>query len=163
MEKQLRSSAGFVGTPIRLLWRSRRKLAKDEGKVKLRFLCPFLRLFMWPSMVRLVQAKMMSTEPMNHKTQVHMKYNWFACLIPLMLAQPQTFALLLLIFLSCMFGLICPSRNSVLVQEERKEKREKNSQCILAVIGISANLCVACYHYSRKGCFHEGRGEFIVI
>ncbi|KAK4441465.1 GTPase Der [Sesamum alatum] len=32
MEKQLRSSAGFTGTPIRLLWRSRRKLEKDEGK-----------------------------------------------------------------------------------------------------------------------------------
>ncbi|GLU19353.1 hypothetical protein SLE2022_356090 [Rubroshorea leprosula] len=32
MEKQLRSDAGFAGTPIRLLWRSRRKLEKDEGK-----------------------------------------------------------------------------------------------------------------------------------
>ncbi|KAK4441471.1 GTPase Der [Sesamum alatum] len=32
MDKQLRSSAGFTGTPIRLLWRSRRKLEKDEGK-----------------------------------------------------------------------------------------------------------------------------------
>ncbi|KAL6563766.1 hypothetical protein OROGR_002725 [Orobanche gracilis] len=29
MEKQLRSSAGFIGTPIRLLWRSRRKSEKD--------------------------------------------------------------------------------------------------------------------------------------
>lgn len=29
MEKQLRSDAGFSGTPIRLLWRSRRKLEKD--------------------------------------------------------------------------------------------------------------------------------------
>ncbi|GER46053.1 GTPase Der [Striga asiatica] len=32
MEKQLRSSAGFTGTPIRLLWRSRRKSEKDDGK-----------------------------------------------------------------------------------------------------------------------------------
>ncbi|KAK7404519.1 hypothetical protein VNO78_05467 [Psophocarpus tetragonolobus] len=32
MEKQLRSDAGFSGTPIRLLWRSRRKTGKDEGK-----------------------------------------------------------------------------------------------------------------------------------
>ncbi|GLT78775.1 hypothetical protein SLA2020_503010 [Shorea laevis] len=32
MEKQLRLDAGFAGTPIRLLWRSRRKLEKDEGK-----------------------------------------------------------------------------------------------------------------------------------
>ncbi|KZV56455.1 hypothetical protein F511_08353 [Dorcoceras hygrometricum] len=32
MEKQLRSSAGFTGTPIRLLWRSRRKSEKSEGK-----------------------------------------------------------------------------------------------------------------------------------
>ncbi|KAJ1421998.1 Small GTP-binding protein domain [Sesbania bispinosa] len=32
MEKQLRSDAGFAGTPIRLLWRSRRKMGKDEGK-----------------------------------------------------------------------------------------------------------------------------------
>ncbi|GAU44735.1 hypothetical protein TSUD_88200 [Trifolium subterraneum] len=32
MEKQLRSNAGFPGTPIRLLWRSRRKMEKDEGK-----------------------------------------------------------------------------------------------------------------------------------
>ncbi|KAK6138397.1 hypothetical protein DH2020_027871 [Rehmannia glutinosa] len=32
MEKQLRSSAGFTGTPIRLLWRSRRKVEKDDGK-----------------------------------------------------------------------------------------------------------------------------------
>uniref|UniRef100_A0A1D1YS85 GTPase Der n=1 Tax=Anthurium amnicola TaxID=1678845 RepID=A0A1D1YS85_9ARAE len=31
MEKQLRSDAGFPGTPIRLLWRSRRKLEK-QGK-----------------------------------------------------------------------------------------------------------------------------------
>lgn len=31
MEKQLRSNAGFPGTPIRLLWRSRRKVEK-EGK-----------------------------------------------------------------------------------------------------------------------------------
>nr|GMD12938.1 GTPase Der-like [Ipomoea batatas] len=33
MEKQLRSSAGFSGTPIRLLWRSRRKMEKEGGKV----------------------------------------------------------------------------------------------------------------------------------
>ncbi|KAK9094565.1 hypothetical protein Scep_026034 [Stephania cephalantha] len=31
MEKQLRANAGFSGTPIRLLWRSRRKLEKDSG------------------------------------------------------------------------------------------------------------------------------------
>lgn len=31
MEKQLRSNAGFPGTPIRLLWRSRKKMEKDEG------------------------------------------------------------------------------------------------------------------------------------
>lgn len=31
MEKQLRSNVGFPGTPIRLLWRSRRKVEK-EGK-----------------------------------------------------------------------------------------------------------------------------------
>ncbi|EPS73678.1 hypothetical protein M569_01078, partial [Genlisea aurea] len=30
MEKQLRSSAGFSGTPIRLLWRSRRKMGRKE-------------------------------------------------------------------------------------------------------------------------------------
>ncbi|KAL8480080.1 hypothetical protein ACS0TY_026857 [Phlomoides rotata] len=32
MEKQLRSSAGFTGTPIRLLWRSRRKMEREGGK-----------------------------------------------------------------------------------------------------------------------------------
>ncbi|XP_049379249.1 uncharacterized protein LOC125844059 [Solanum stenotomum] len=32
MEKQLRTSAGFAGTPIRLLWRSRRKMEKSAGK-----------------------------------------------------------------------------------------------------------------------------------
>lgn len=32
MEKQLRTDAGFAGTPIRLLWRSRRKMEKKEGK-----------------------------------------------------------------------------------------------------------------------------------
>ncbi|XP_028062136.1 uncharacterized protein LOC114265517 isoform X1 [Camellia sinensis] len=32
MEKQLRSDAGFSGTPIRLLWRSRRKMTKDDGR-----------------------------------------------------------------------------------------------------------------------------------
>ncbi|GAB2287038.1 hypothetical protein Dimus_021425 [Dionaea muscipula] len=31
MEKQLRSDAGFSGTPIRLLWRSRKKKDKDAG------------------------------------------------------------------------------------------------------------------------------------
>ncbi|GMH11483.1 hypothetical protein Nepgr_013324 [Nepenthes gracilis] len=31
MEKQLRSDAGFSGTPIRLLWRSRRKIEKVAG------------------------------------------------------------------------------------------------------------------------------------
>ncbi|XP_024025257.1 uncharacterized protein LOC21398388 isoform X2 [Morus notabilis] len=34
MEKQLRTDAGFSGTPIRLLWRSRRKLEKSDGKSK---------------------------------------------------------------------------------------------------------------------------------
>ncbi|KAH1224771.1 GTPase Der [Glycine max] len=32
MEKQHRSDAGFFGTPIRLLWRSRRKVGNDERK-----------------------------------------------------------------------------------------------------------------------------------
>ncbi|KAI7730848.1 hypothetical protein M8C21_002069, partial [Ambrosia artemisiifolia] len=32
MEKQLRSDAGFSGTPIRLLWRSRRKSERDAGQ-----------------------------------------------------------------------------------------------------------------------------------
>ncbi|KAL7126886.1 hypothetical protein ABFS83_14G216400 [Erythranthe nasuta] len=32
MEKQLRTSVGYTGTPIRLLWRSRRKSDKDDGK-----------------------------------------------------------------------------------------------------------------------------------
>ncbi|XP_077210336.1 GTP-binding family protein isoform X2 [Tasmannia lanceolata] len=32
MEKQLRSDVGFSGTPIRLLWRSRRKMGKEEGR-----------------------------------------------------------------------------------------------------------------------------------
>lgn len=32
MEKQLRSDAGFAGTPIRLLWRSRKKMTKDDSK-----------------------------------------------------------------------------------------------------------------------------------
>ncbi|KAK8463876.1 hypothetical protein PHAVU_011G059500 [Phaseolus vulgaris] len=32
MERQLRTDAGFSGTPIRLLWRSRRKMGKDESK-----------------------------------------------------------------------------------------------------------------------------------
>ncbi|MED6199062.1 hypothetical protein PIB30_072424 [Stylosanthes scabra] len=32
MERQLRTDAGFSGTPIRLLWRSRRRVGKDEGK-----------------------------------------------------------------------------------------------------------------------------------
>ncbi|XP_057483893.1 uncharacterized protein LOC130770429 isoform X2 [Actinidia eriantha] len=32
MEKQLRTDAGFSGTPIRLLWRSRKKLTKDDGR-----------------------------------------------------------------------------------------------------------------------------------
>ncbi|KAM7497169.1 hypothetical protein LguiA_021583 [Lonicera macranthoides] len=32
MEKQLRTDAGFFGTPIRLLWRSRRRSEKDDGK-----------------------------------------------------------------------------------------------------------------------------------
>ena len=31
MEKQLRTDVGFSGTPIRLVWRSRRKLDKDKG------------------------------------------------------------------------------------------------------------------------------------
>ncbi|XP_019448597.1 PREDICTED: uncharacterized protein LOC109351567 [Lupinus angustifolius] len=32
MEKQLRTDAGFPGTPIRLLWRSRRTMGRDDGK-----------------------------------------------------------------------------------------------------------------------------------
>ncbi|XP_018830944.1 GTPase Der isoform X1 [Juglans regia] len=36
MEKKLRSDAGFSGTPIRLLWRSRRKMEKDEGRAATR-------------------------------------------------------------------------------------------------------------------------------
>ncbi|XP_038901228.1 GTPase Der [Benincasa hispida] len=32
IEKQLRADAGFPGTPIRLLWRSRRKMERDEAK-----------------------------------------------------------------------------------------------------------------------------------
>lgn len=32
MEKQLRSDAGFLGTPIRLLWSNRRKTEKEEGQ-----------------------------------------------------------------------------------------------------------------------------------
>ncbi|CAN1354788.1 GTPase Der [Linum perenne] len=32
MEKQLRANAGFPGTPIRLLWRSRKKTGRPEGK-----------------------------------------------------------------------------------------------------------------------------------
>ncbi|KAG5517566.1 hypothetical protein RHGRI_038086 [Rhododendron griersonianum] len=34
MEKQLRSDAGFAGTPIRLLWRSRKKMTKDDMDVR---------------------------------------------------------------------------------------------------------------------------------
>ncbi|KAH6776451.1 GTP-binding family protein [Perilla frutescens var. hirtella] len=36
MEKQLRSSAGFIGTPIRLLWRSRRKSDKNGKEASVR-------------------------------------------------------------------------------------------------------------------------------
>ncbi|XP_047981193.1 GTPase Der-like isoform X4 [Salvia hispanica] len=36
MEKQLRSSAGFPGTPIRLLWRSRRKSEKNGKEASVR-------------------------------------------------------------------------------------------------------------------------------
>lgn len=32
MEKQLRADAGFSGSPIRLLWRSRRKMERGEGR-----------------------------------------------------------------------------------------------------------------------------------
>ncbi|PQQ07930.1 hypothetical protein Pyn_35746 [Prunus yedoensis var. nudiflora] len=32
MDKQLRSDAGFLGTPIRLLWSNRRKTEKGEGQ-----------------------------------------------------------------------------------------------------------------------------------
>lgn len=38
MEKQLRAGAGFAGTPIRLLWRSRRKMGKDESKMMIIYL-----------------------------------------------------------------------------------------------------------------------------
>ncbi|KAL5708141.1 hypothetical protein ACHQM5_018968 [Ranunculus cassubicifolius] len=34
MEKQLRTDVGFAGTPIRLLWRSRRKTGREEGRTK---------------------------------------------------------------------------------------------------------------------------------
>lgn len=34
MEKQLRSDAGFPGTPIRLLWRSRRRPGKEGEHFK---------------------------------------------------------------------------------------------------------------------------------
>lgn len=43
MEKQLRAGAGFAGTPIRLLWRSRRKMGKDESKM----LIIFLSITLW--------------------------------------------------------------------------------------------------------------------
>ncbi|KAM5558238.1 hypothetical protein ABKV19_020121 [Rosa sericea] len=36
MEKQLRSDAGFAGTPIRLLWSNRRKTERDEGRATTR-------------------------------------------------------------------------------------------------------------------------------
>ncbi|XP_020417450.1 uncharacterized protein LOC18781533 isoform X2 [Prunus persica] len=36
MEKQLRSDAGFLGTPIRLLWSNRRKTEKEEGRAATR-------------------------------------------------------------------------------------------------------------------------------
>ncbi|KAK9939707.1 hypothetical protein M0R45_016396 [Rubus argutus] len=36
MEKQLRSDAGFAGTPIRLLWSNRRKTENDEGRTTTR-------------------------------------------------------------------------------------------------------------------------------
>lgn len=42
MEKQLRAGAGFAGTPIRLLWRSRRKMGKDESKMII-----FLSITLW--------------------------------------------------------------------------------------------------------------------
>lgn len=52
MGKQLRTDAGFPGTPIRLLWRSRRKMGKDEGQymfevlvVSMLLLCPLLFAF----------------------------------------------------------------------------------------------------------------------
>ncbi|XP_030494815.2 uncharacterized protein LOC115710594 isoform X1 [Cannabis sativa] len=32
MEKQLRTDAGFPGTPIRILWRSRKKMERNDGK-----------------------------------------------------------------------------------------------------------------------------------
>ncbi|KAI8526207.1 hypothetical protein RHMOL_Rhmol13G0291000 [Rhododendron molle] len=35
MEKQLRSDAGFAGTPIRLLWRSRKKMTKDDRMLQM--------------------------------------------------------------------------------------------------------------------------------
>ncbi|XP_004289593.1 PREDICTED: uncharacterized protein LOC101310757 isoform X1 [Fragaria vesca subsp. vesca] len=36
MEKQLRSDAGFAGTPLRLLWSNRRKTERDEGRATTR-------------------------------------------------------------------------------------------------------------------------------
>lgn len=35
MEKQLRTDAGFAGTPIRLLWRSRKRSDKNGGGTSL--------------------------------------------------------------------------------------------------------------------------------
>ncbi|MCL7026768.1 hypothetical protein MKW94_005655, partial [Papaver nudicaule] len=42
MEKQLRSDAGFAGTPIRLLWRSRKKMEREgRGAATMNSLVPF--------------------------------------------------------------------------------------------------------------------------
>ncbi|KAI3984389.1 hypothetical protein MKX01_011343 [Papaver californicum] len=42
MEKQLRSDAGFAGTPIRLLWRSRKKMEREgRGAAGMNSLVPF--------------------------------------------------------------------------------------------------------------------------
>lgn len=48
MEKQLRSSAGYTGTPIRLLWRSRRRVEKDDGECESVYVNSFsLSAIMW--------------------------------------------------------------------------------------------------------------------
>lgn len=51
MEKQLRSDAGFSGTPIRIIWRSRRKIEKNGGQSWVLFYLisqvPFIWVMVW--------------------------------------------------------------------------------------------------------------------
>ncbi|KAL3820776.1 hypothetical protein ACJIZ3_006681 [Penstemon smallii] len=75
MEKQLRTSAGFNGTPIRLLWRSRRKSEKDSGKdgdtrtqvnlsqgerrlIKCYTFCPYKIIFCYIFILKKIEEKM---------------------------------------------------------------------------------------------------------